>query len=109
LHFDGSARLRRHDEERLVEFDAGDRTGIGGVEHDQAVAAGEAPQHLGPEGRAAHAEQDDLCVLDGRRPGLQVVGLRSHALDDGQPSEAVGGDIALWPKCRVAGAQPVKQ
>src|SRR6185369_3532557 len=58
-----AAGLRRRDEERPLEIDhaldGADRGGMRRVEHMEALHPERAPQHLGREARAAHAEEDD--------------------------------------------------
>src|SRR5581483_10314736 len=58
------ARLRRRDEERprdvQLRLQRPDRLRVRRVEHVERLLAERAPQHLGRERRAAHAEQDDV-------------------------------------------------
>ncbi len=102
---DRPARLRRDEEQGLVEVDPvadrADRAGVGRVEHVQrgpAVLVAEAQaDHLGRERRAAHPEEDDVLealVADLAREGLEVVDGLAHRVADRQPAEPVG-DLGL--------------
>jgi hypothetical protein len=80
------------------------------VQPDRALAVG-AAQHLGPEARAAHAEQDgvgDPGVADLGRERPQVVDLRGETLGDVEPAEPVGdlGRPLRGPERSVAVPQP---
>ena len=109
---DRPARLRRDEEERLREVDAalelGHRAGVGRVEHVQPQPvlerAERAPDHLGPEARAAHAEQravGEAVALHLLGPRLEVGRLLEHRLARSSASRAGRPPRARRPRPRA--------
>ena len=107
LDLEGAAGLGGHEEEGVGGVDGADGLGVGGVEDEQALVAADRPQHLGPERRAAHAEQHDAGGVDRVGPRLELRGLAPHALGHVEPAEPVGGHVARRPQRRVPREQPL--
>jgi len=103
LDLDRPARLRRHDEQRLLAVDGlvdGEHGRGVGVVEDVETQAGrravrlprEGPaQHLGREGAAAHAEEHGVGEAPGAHlggEGAELAELRLHERGRAQPAEA---------------------